>query len=64
MSPNTTVQGELMEPGTFDSAALHGVIHCLPGPLSRKAVAVAKNSADTHETVHSGSGMRTKSLPR
>lgn len=32
-------------PGTFDSAALHGVIHCLPGPLSRKAEAVANVAA-------------------
>ena len=31
--------------GTFDSAALHGVIHCLPGPLSRKAAAVANVAA-------------------
>ncbi len=27
--------------GPFDSAALNGVLHCLPGPLSRKAAAVA-----------------------
>lgn len=31
--------------GTFDSAALHGVIHCLPGPLSRKALAVSNVAA-------------------
>lgn len=31
--------------GPFDSAALHGVIHCLPGPLSRKAAAVANVAA-------------------
>lgn len=27
--------------GPYDSAALHLVIHCLPGPMSRKAAAVA-----------------------
>ena len=31
--------------GPFESAALNGVIHCLPGPLSRKAVAVANVAA-------------------
>lgn len=31
--------------GPFDSAALNGVIHCLPGPLSRKADAVANVAA-------------------
>jgi SAM-dependent methyltransferase len=31
--------------GPFDSAALHLVIHCLPGPLPRKAPAVADVAA-------------------
>ena len=31
--------------GPFDSAALNLVIHCLPGPLSRKAAAVANVAA-------------------
>jgi SAM-dependent methyltransferase len=31
--------------GPFDSAALNGVIHCLRGPLPRKAVAVANVAA-------------------
>ncbi len=41
----TAIEADVLKPlpldGTFDSAALHGVIHCLPGPLSRKAAAVA-----------------------
>jgi SAM-dependent methyltransferase len=46
----TAVEADVSKPlplnGTsFDSAALHGVIHCLPGPLSRKAVAVANVAA-------------------
>jgi SAM-dependent methyltransferase len=45
----TAVEADVCKPlpldGTFDSAALHGVIHCLPGPLSRKAVAVANVAA-------------------
>ena len=31
--------------GPYESAALHLVIHCLPGPISRKAVAVANVAA-------------------
>jgi SAM-dependent methyltransferase len=31
--------------GPFDSAALSGVLHCLPGPLPRKASAVANVAA-------------------
>ena len=31
--------------GPFDSAALSGVIHCLPGPLTRKAGAIANVAA-------------------
>jgi SAM-dependent methyltransferase len=41
----TPVEADVLKPlcvdGPFDSAALHLVIHCLPGPLSRKAAAVA-----------------------
>jgi len=41
----TAVEADVLKPlpldGPFDSAALNGVIHCLPGPLSRKADAVA-----------------------
>lgn len=45
----TAVEADVLKPlpldGLFESAALHGVIHCLPGPLSRKAVAVANVAA-------------------
>jgi SAM-dependent methyltransferase len=45
----TPVEADVCKPlpleGAFDSAALHGVIHCLPGPLSRKSVAVANVAA-------------------
>lgn len=45
----TAIEADVCKPlsldATFDSAALHGVIHCLPGPLSRKAVAVANVAA-------------------
>jgi SAM-dependent methyltransferase len=45
----TTVQADVLKPlpvdGPFDSAALHLVIHCLPGPLSRKAAAIANVAA-------------------
>lgn len=45
----TAVEADVLKPlpldATFDSAALHFVIHCLPGPLSRKAVAVANVAA-------------------
>lgn len=41
----TAVEADVCKPltvqGPFDSAALHLVIHCLPGPLSRKSAAVA-----------------------
>jgi SAM-dependent methyltransferase len=41
----TAVEADVLKPlpvhGPFDSAALHLVIHCLPGPLERKATAVA-----------------------
>jgi SAM-dependent methyltransferase len=45
----TAVEADVLKPlpvdGPFDSAALNGVIHCLPGPLSRKAAAVANLAA-------------------
>jgi SAM-dependent methyltransferase len=43
------VQADVLKPlpvnGPFDSAALHLVLHCLPGPQDRKAVAVANVAA-------------------
>ena len=45
----TAVEADVLKPlpvaGPFDSAALSLVIHCLPGPLSRKATAVANIAA-------------------
>ena len=45
----TAVEADVLKPlpvdGPFDSAALNLVIHCLPGPLARKAAAVANISA-------------------
>jgi SAM-dependent methyltransferase len=45
----TAVEADVCKPllldGPFESAALNGVIHCLPGPLSRKAAAVANVAA-------------------
>ena len=45
----TTVEADVLKPlpvnGPFESAALNGVLHCLPGPLSRKAAAVANTAA-------------------
>jgi SAM-dependent methyltransferase len=45
----TTVEADVLKPlpvnGSFDSAALNGVLHCLPGPLSGKAAAVANVAA-------------------
>lgn len=45
----TSVEADVLKPlavgGPFDSAALHLVIHCLPGPLERKATAVANVAA-------------------
>src|SRR4029453_19396226 len=45
----TTVEADVCKPlpvdGPFDSAALNGVLHCLPGPLPRKAAAVANLAA-------------------
>jgi SAM-dependent methyltransferase len=45
----TAVEADALKPlpvnGPFDSAALHMVIHCLPGPMARKAAAVANVAA-------------------
>ncbi len=45
----TAVEADVLKPlpvdGPFDSAALHLVIHCLPGPPSRKAEAIANLAA-------------------
>ncbi len=45
----TAVEADVLKPlpvdGPFDSAALHAVIHCLPGPIGRKAPAVANIAA-------------------
>jgi SAM-dependent methyltransferase len=45
----TAVEANVLKPlpvaGPFASAALHLVIHCLPGPLARKASAVANVAA-------------------
>jgi SAM-dependent methyltransferase len=45
----TALQADVLKPlpveGPFESAALHLVIHCLPGPLSRKAAAVRNVAA-------------------
>jgi SAM-dependent methyltransferase len=45
----TAVEADVCKPlpfdGPFASAAMNGVIHCLPGPLSRKAGAVAHVAA-------------------
>ena len=45
----TTAEADVCKPlpipGPFDSAALSGVLHCLPGPLPRKAAAVANVAA-------------------
>jgi SAM-dependent methyltransferase len=45
----TAVEADVLKPlpvhGPFDSAALNLVIHCLPGPLSRKARGVANVAA-------------------
>lgn len=45
----TAVEADVLKPlpvaGPFNSAALHLVIHCLPAPLERKALAVADVAA-------------------
>lgn len=48
MNP-TTVEADVLKPlpvsGPFDSAALNYVLHCLPGPQSRKAAAIRNVAA-------------------
>jgi Methyltransferase domain len=50
----TAVEADVLKPlpvdGPFNSAALHMVIHCLPGPLARKAAAVANVAAVLAQT--------------
>ena len=45
----TVVEADVLKPlpvdGQFESAALNLVLHCLPGPLDRKATAVANVAA-------------------
>lgn len=45
----TTVEADVLKPlpinGPFDSAALNGVLHCLPGPQHQKAVAIRNVAA-------------------
>ena len=45
----TAVEADVLKPlpvdGPFDSAAMNLVIHCLPGPMPRKAAAVANIAA-------------------
>ena len=45
----TAVEADVCKPlpvnGPFASAALNGVLHCLPGPLTRKAEAIANVAA-------------------
>ena len=45
----TSVEADVCKPlpvhGPFDSAALNGVLHCLPGPLPRKAADIANVAA-------------------
>jgi len=45
----SAVEADVLKPlpvdGPFDSAALHLVLHCLPGPLARKSAAVADVAA-------------------
>jgi len=45
----TAIEADVLKPlpvdGPFDSAALSLVIHCLPGPLTRKAAAIANIAA-------------------
>jgi SAM-dependent methyltransferase len=40
----TAIQADVLKPlpvaGPFDSAGLNGVLHCLPGPMDRKAAAI------------------------
>jgi SAM-dependent methyltransferase len=45
----TAIAADVLKPlpitGPFDSAAMNGVIHCLPGPISRKAAAIENVAA-------------------
>ena len=45
----TAVEADVLKPlpvsGPFSSAALHLVLHCLPGPIQRKAAAIANVAA-------------------
>lgn len=45
----TAIEADVCKPlpvdGSFDSAALNGVLHCLPGPLQAKAAAAANVAA-------------------
>lgn len=45
----TAIEADVCKPlpvhGPFDSAALNGVLHCLPGPLPRKAAAIGQRVA-------------------
>jgi len=45
----TTVEADVLKPlpvdGPFESAAINGVLHCLPGPLPKKGAAVANVAA-------------------
>lgn len=45
----TCIEADVCKPlpvhGPFDSAALNGVLHCLPGPLPRKVDAIANVAA-------------------
>ncbi len=57
-----TIEADVLKPlpvdGQFDSAALNGVLHCLPGPLPTKATAIANIAAVlTPEAVLFGSSI-------
>jgi hypothetical protein len=45
----TTVEADVLKPlpvdGPFESAALNGVLHCLPGPIANKAAAITNVAA-------------------
>ena len=56
----TTIEADVLKPlpvdGPFDSAALNGVLHCLPGPLPNKAAAVAERGRGPGRQAASYSG--------
>ena len=62
----TTIEADVLKPlpvdGPFDSAALNGVLHCLPGPLPSKAAAVATGSGPRQAA--SCSDLRSSGPPR